>query len=235
MIPQGLLRRVGQVVLALAVVLAVFSIISPNGRRQSEFRTVATVRLPQAGRPNLSEAGAFRDLRDGHLNVGEADASPHVVVPTRVLRASRRAYDGAPPAIPHELDPELERTQDCAPCHTFGGYNPALRTYSPRTPHPELTSCLQCHVLPVVSGTFVASDWVPPEVPQYGSGGALLGAPPAIPHALQMREHCVSCHGGASAAPDIRTDHPERFNCRQCHAAIEAPAETWRRPGGDGR
>ncbi len=128
----------------------------------------------------------------------------------------------------------MERTQDCAPCHTYGGYNPELRTYSPRSPHPEMTNCMQCHVRPTVSDAFVPSDWEMPALPGYGMGGAIEGAPPAIPHPLQMREHCVSCHGGGPAAPDIRTDHPDRFNCRQCHAAIEAPGAVFSRPGPGG-
>jgi cytochrome c-type protein NapB len=225
--------RVGVIlVVVVAMVSTVFIVFPGPDAHGTSFRAVATVKAPEAGQPILAEAGAFRDLRDGLLDVGEADASPHVVVSTRAYRSGRRAYDGAPPIIPHPLDPEAERTQDCAPCHTYGGYNPTLRTYSPRSPHPEMENCLQCHVRPTASDVFAASDWVTPEIPGYGAGGAVLGAPPAIPHPLQMREHCVSCHGGVSAAPDIRTDHPERFNCRQCHAAIEAPGDTFSRPSG---
>lgn len=228
---QGpLLRRVGFIGLTVLAMFQLVVMLRPGPATEDDFRSVATVEAPDAGKPIKAEAGAFRDLREGRLNVGEADASPHVLVPSRVTRSRRRAYDGAPPAVPHELAPDIERGQDCAPCHTFGGYNPGLRTYSPRSPHPELGNCMQCHVRPQTSGTFVASDWVTPDPPAYGEGGTILGAPPAIPHTLVMREHCVSCHGGASAAPDIRTDHPERFNCRQCHAAIEAPGEVFERP-----
>lgn len=229
-----LFRRVGLIGIAVFAMFQSIVMLRPGPEEQEDFRSVATVKAPDAGRPIKAEAGAFRDLREGQLNVGEADASPHVVIPTRANRSGRRAYDGAPPFIPHDLAPETERTQDCAPCHTFGGYNPGLRTYSPRSPHPELANCLQCHVRPVTSASFVESDWVTPDVPTYGVGGTILGAPPAIPHALLMREHCVSCHGGASAAPDIRTDHPERFNCRQCHAAIEGPGQRFSRPRAPG-
>ncbi len=45
----------------------------------------------------------------------------------------------------------------------------------------------------------------------------MLGSPPMIPHQLQMRESCVSCHAGPSAPKEIRVTHPERINCRQCH------------------
>jgi len=233
--PDALFHRVLVIAVVAAAMIPAVRILLPGpGAHGVSFRAVATVKAPEAGRPIAAEAGAFRDLRGGLLDVGEAGASPHVVVSTRAFRAARRAYDGAPPIIPHPLDPETERTQDCRPCHTYGGYNPTLRTYSPRSPHPEMANCMQCHVLPVETAPFRDSDWVSPDIPSYGVGGAVLGAPPAIPHALQMREHCVSCHGGVSAAPDIRTDHPERFNCRQCHAAIEAPGETFSRPPSPG-
>lgn len=233
---EGLVYPVGLILLFAVSMVWLVVVLPPGIGVDEEFRAASMVRASEGSMPIAAEAGAFRDLQDGLLNVGEADPSPHVVVLTRAERSERRAYDGAPPYIPHPLDPEVEQTQDCAPCHTYGGYNPPLRTYTPRSPHPEMSNCLQCHVRPTVSGDFVRSDWVVPALPAYGVGGAIEGAPPAIPHMLQMREHCVSCHGGGSAAPDIRTDHPERFNCRQCHAAIEAPNETFSRPasaGGD--
>lgn len=235
--PEGLFGRVGFivviVVLVAALVPTVFILFPGPGAHGTSFRAVSTVKETDAPRPIPAEAGAFRDLRAGLLNVGEAAPSPHVIVLTRAYRATRRAYDGAPPFIPHALDPEVERTQDCAPCHTYGGYSPPLRTYTPRAPHPEMENCLQCHVVQAASGLFVASDWIVPDLPPYGFGGAVLGAPPAMPHTIQMREHCVSCHGGPSAAPDIRTDHPERFNCRQCHVATEA-TDVFSRPMSEG-
>ena len=45
--------------------------------------------------------------------------------------------------------------------------------------------------------------------------------PPArrrtIPHPLQLRENCLACHGGPAARAELRTTHPERVRCRQCH------------------
>jgi len=32
-----------------------------------------------------------------------------------------------------------------------------------------------------------------------------------------MRQDCTSCHG-VTGLPGLRTPHPERFNCQQCHA-----------------
>jgi hypothetical protein len=67
------------------------------------------------------------------------------------------------------------------------------------------------------------------------------GLPPSIPHDLQLRGNCLACHMGPAAVAEIRTTHPERSDCRQCHvtlAADEAPFErptpaTPRRSGGE--
>jgi cytochrome c-type protein NapB len=47
------------------------------------------------------------------------------------------------------------------------------------------------------------------------------GAPPPIPHSPDMRGNCVACHAGPGAVAEIRTPHPERANCRQCHVPTE--------------
>ena len=64
---------------------------------------------------------------------------------------------------------------------------------------------------------FVANNFKKGTIPAVGNNNALLGSPPAIPHQLQMRENCLSCHAGPSAPKEIRVSHPERINCRQCH------------------
>ena len=46
--------------------------------------------------------------------------------------------DGFPPEIPHIL----EGRDQCIVCHREGEVGNA-----PKTPHPELTNCRQCHVL----------------------------------------------------------------------------------------
>ncbi|HSG07834.1 MAG TPA: hypothetical protein VLA36_05740 [Longimicrobiales bacterium] len=235
--PAGsLFRRVGLILLAVLAMIQVTVLLRPGPEDGDGFRTVSTVQEPDARLPIASELGPFRDLFGAFSAVPLGEKSPHVVVPTRADRRSRRAFEGAPPFIPHPLEPETERTQDCAPCHEFGGYNPLLRTYAPRAPHPEKTNCLQCHVRPVTTGIFVESDWVYVDWPPYGAGGVIEGSPPTVPHSLQMREHCLACHGGAAAAPDIRTPHPERFNCRQCHVPAPGNDEFVRpSPVGEGR
>jgi cytochrome c-type protein NapB len=61
-------------------------------------------------------------------------------------------------------------------------------------------------------------------------------SPPPIPHALQMRENCRACHAGPGAVAELRTTHPERVTCRQCHALGAPPVEAFvRAPAAAGR
>ena len=60
------------------------------------------------------------------------------------------------------------------------------------------------------------------------------GSPPPIPHALQMRENCLACHAGPGAVLEIRSTHPERWNCRQCHALGAEPVAAFERPADTG-
>lgn len=50
-------------------------------------------------------------------------------------------------------------------------------------------------------------------------------APPTIPHKTFMRENCTACYSGAAAREEIRTPHPERSRCRQCHVPTLTRAE----------
>jgi cytochrome c-type protein NapB len=42
------------------------------------------------------------------------------------------------------------------------------------------------------------------------------GAPPTIPHPTNMRGECLSCHG-PDGKVGMRSSHPWRVSCRQCH------------------
>jgi cytochrome c-type protein NapB len=228
--PASVFRRVGALVIITGIVFVIFFMRRTSPGAEEDFRSVATVEAPEDRRPIPAEMGPFRDLLDGRYALAMSSPSPHVDRPSREVRMTRRAYEGAPPVIPHVLDRDTERDQDCRPCHEFGGYNPSLKTYTPRVPHPELSQCMQCHVRQEATSVYDASSFVAYEAPAYGEGGVVLGSPPTIKHPLQMREHCLACHGGASAAPDIRTSHPERFNCRQCHVPVDPEMADFTRP-----
>lgn len=147
-------------------------------------------------------------------------------------RQRARAYDGAPPTIPHSV--RQSSASECMACHGQG-----LRLGERRAaavPHDEFTSCSQCHVPqagPVPSPAGLAKD---PRAVANGFRGtqapvrgerAWSIAPPQTPHSTFMRENCMACHGenGPSA---MRSSHTKRTNCTQCHAGS---AEMNQQPG----
>ncbi|MGE3802701.1 MAG: cytochrome C [Candidatus Kapaibacterium sp.] len=145
---------------------------------------------------------------------------------------ARRAYEGGPPTIPHDVDDDRSFGGDnCLTCHGKGGYVPKFNAYTPVTPHPDLKNCRQCHNPERTDGVFRTSTFEPIAWTSL-RGGALPGGPPPIPHKIRMRENCIACHAGPGAVQEIRTTHPDRINCRQCHA-LSTEDEIWRRPGGD--
>lgn len=137
------------------------------------------------------------------------------------VRAERRAYDGAPPTIPHD-----EFGMRCGACHDAQGMPVTNVGFAPESPHDGTWAegatgrCRQCHVQIVDDGLFVATDWV--GLRQDLQPGARMAAnsPPTIPHMLLMRENCRACHTGPGAREEIRTSHPERDRCTQCHVPI---------------
>ncbi|MCP3915779.1 MAG: hypothetical protein GY711_09505 [bacterium] len=131
-------------------------------------------------------------------------------------RATRRAFEGAPPVMPHSA---LfgDGSKECVDCHT-NGMRLGERVAHPMS-HPPLANCTQCHIesrhrdfpppRPVESGFRGRAAPAPPPV---GAG------PPVIPHQVLMRGRCLSCHG-EFGYPGLRTSHPERAACVQCHVA----------------
>jgi nitrate reductase cytochrome c-type subunit len=135
---------------------------------------------------------------------------------------SRRAYPGAPPVIPHEIDKGNEAIPgNCLACHQNGEYSPKFKAYAPKTPHPQYVNCQQCHV-PEGKSFFRPSGWKKPKGPELNQKG-LRSSPPVMPHELSLRENCAACHTGPSAPKEIRTTHPERINCIQCHGIMPTP------------
>ena len=128
-----------------------------------------------------------------------------------------RAFYGAPPYIPHEVSEDRNMGENnCLKCHENGGYTSKFKMYAPVTPHPEMINCRQCHVPQQTNTVFKGTNFAKNSAPKIGNN-ALVGSPPIIPHQIQMRENCLSCHAGPGAPKEIRVTHPERVNCRQCH------------------
>ncbi len=133
-------------------------------------------------------------------------------------RALRRAFDGAPPTIPH--DPIGATCRSCH--HETGLFVPDLG-HAPPTPHADtdgisaLSRCTQCHVYQQTDQVFVANSFEGFAQDLRKGTRQHESAPPVMPHPVFMREQCAACHTGPAAREEIRTTHPERENCRQCH------------------
>lgn len=142
-------------------------------------------------------------------------------------RAARRSFEGAPPVMPHSAS-FGQGSKTCLECHT-SGMKLGERVGHPRS-HGPLPNCLQCHVesinreLPTadrVVNTFAGRrPERHPERHQERAPEIAAGLPPQIPHTLHMRNRCLSCHG-EFGYPGLRTSHPERALCVQCHVPGE--------------
>lgn len=137
---------------------------------------------------------------------------------TAAVRAERRAYDGAPPTVPHESFGAA-----CTGCHDERGQSVPGVGFAPASPHDGTSKaggtvrCRQCHVFRTTDDLFVRSEYEGLPQDLVAGDRATAGAPPRIPHRLLMRENCLACHAGPGAREEVRTTHPERTRCRQCH------------------
>jgi nitrate reductase (cytochrome), electron transfer subunit len=132
-------------------------------------------------------------------------------------RKQNRAYDGAPPVIPHAI--AQQGAPSCLACHGSGAT--AAGRMAPMMSHAPLQNCPQCHVVaespkPLFVSLEPANSFVGLRH-QGGGARAWPVAPPVIPHPTFMRERCLSCHGNSGWA-GLRTPHQNRSNCQQCHA-----------------
>jgi len=141
------------------------------------------------------------------------------------VRAERRAFDGAPPVVAHE-----NFGMTCTECHNVRGMDVPNVGFAPPSPHESTdgmsatSRCVQCHVFQQTEDVFVANSFV--ALRQDLRHGQRLNdlAPPVMPHKLLMRENCSACHTGAAAREEIRTSHPERIRCAQCHVPQQTRA-----------
>lgn len=174
----------------------------------NRLRHADNLRAMADSRPDLSDAGVVTDEM-------RAEAL--------VARARNRAYDGAPPTIPHPI--AQQAWPNCLTCHARG-MRVATRT-APAICHTSMQSCTQCHVVsngpvpgaPPSGGPPTDNTFAGLEAPAHGER-AWPGAPPTIPHATLMRARCESCHG--DLALGLRSSHPWRQSCTQCHAPSAA-------------
>ncbi|MFK7777860.1 MAG: hypothetical protein QM501_07015 [Gimesia sp.] len=133
-------------------------------------------------------------------------------------RIRNRAFEGAPPTIPHPI--ANVRAEKCLVCHSEGVQ--IGNKIASKMSHPLFSNCVQCHVPKQSIGPFDAPsvDAVNQFVGVARPGPGLRAhptAPPSVPHSTFMREDCMSCHG-LLTRPGLRTTHPWFTNCLQCHA-----------------
>jgi cytochrome c-type protein NapB len=146
-------------------------------------------------------------------------------------RAARRAYNGAPPTVPHPID--QHQSTSCLACHGQPTRIGAVDV--PQMSHAAYSQCIQCHAPangpgsaltrpPAALATPVLDNQFAGLVPPNSGTRAYDGAPPTIPHTTAMRQNCLSCHGPGGSSV-IKTSHPHQQSCLQCHAT-DAARET---------
>lgn len=156
---------------------------------------------------------------DLFVSVTNTEAQREEIV---AARASRRAYDGAPPVVPHPID--QASAFNCLSCHGEGKV--VKGKVASKISHAAYGNCTQCHVPAGGAGIIAGSEplaerlaenvFAGNHAPAKG-GRAFVGSPPTIPHPTLMRSDCMSCHSPNGTA-GIRTTHAYRQSCTQCHA-----------------
>lgn len=176
--------------------------------------------LPAAGiQANAGWQQSLKDLQSARPGLFDpVQRTPAMKQAALADRARTRAFEGAPPVIPHAV--EQQSAASCLACHGQGlqlGDRVATRIS-----HAHFSSCTQCHVEQRTATPFTGEPIATNDfrgIDRSGPGArAGAGAPPTIPHPLWLRDDCLSCHG-LVARPGLRTTHPWLSNCVQCHAA----------------
>ena len=216
--------------LSVATTVGAVTIVTLTSLQREPLRPLPT----DAGQVERTapSARAYRELRDrpetsfldaqtpAFLNYSSELASDAARQQAIDRRAAGRAYEGAPPTIPHAIQ---DRRYDCAACHQRG--SEVVGKWAPAMSHYPMANCTQCHVPRDGSGPRsgnglrTENDFARVEPPLRGSR-AWNGAPPTIPHSLHLRTECNSCHGPHGLV-GLRGPHPERSSCTQCHVPAQ--------------
>jgi nitrate reductase (cytochrome), electron transfer subunit len=233
--PASLTVRIVQILLVTVIGMAFVGLVVGMRQGATVYEPTEIAYQPAAEFPSAVPATSYQDFDRRRFGPNSEWSStlddlsappldPEAVVQwdeqTRAAllsdRAGRRAFDGAPPVVPHPID--QMSTASCVACHADGRQIAGIR--APQMSHGLLRNCTQCHVEQqsgeLGSTTRVRNSFLGLEAPLVG-GRAWEGAPPTIPHATLMRDNCLSCHGSAGPEP-IRSSHPWRSSCLQCHA-----------------
>lgn len=206
------------------------SLVAPyaHGEQTAEAQEVRTAgRYSEQRRskdgPNAGWENHVRNLAKPAMNYGSlTNVTEAERTAALAERAARRAYDGAPPVVPHPISQASAAA--CLACHGEGVV--VKDKVASKISHPPYSNCTQCHVpasgtgIPTIESPLLrpvaGNEFVGLDAPLKGSR-AWPQAPPTIPHSTQMRSDCLSCHGPQGLF-GLRTPHPERQACVQCHA-----------------
>lgn len=173
----------------------------------------------------MTVLGCYPDVDVGGSS-GDSHWAGDVQPTSFAVRAQRRAFDGAPPVVPHQ-----PFGVDCVTCHTPTGKVIPTIGVAPANPHHAvaragaLENCRQCHLFSQTAKVFVANRFQGRSQKRHAAERAHPLAPPVMPHSLSMRTNCLACHSGPAARPEILCTHSERTNCVQCHLAIDPASE----------
>ena len=150
-----------------------------------------------------------------------------LLVFTSLVAQAEPPGQGGPPQIPHPK----EGHTDCLSCHQ-NGVNGAPK-YPPDHTGRTNDMCVTCHQFKPASTTGSAtpaptsaqaapttSAATPAPTTSASTTPTTAGGPPNIPHTLEGRDQCLTCHQtGVGGAPKIPADHAGRTSdqCRTCH------------------
>lgn len=192
----------------------------PHAQRAERAPSYGELREQRRGDNARMYEGAIESLSEEPFPVKPLPvATPEQRAQAVARRQVHRAYDGAPPTIPHEID--QREVPGCLTCHEKG--MKLGNRVAPKISHPPYQSCTQCHVVEDSPRPLAPYKDIPGNgfvgLASAGKGErAWPGAPPTMPHPTLMRDDCASCHG-PRGLPGLRTSHPERQNCQQCHGS----------------
>jgi cytochrome c-type protein NapB len=217
--PGPRVRRPAPIIATIAIAAGTVGLISGvEGTGRDHTRAGAPAGAPSsAARP--AEARSYRDMQERAYGPNAAlpaawlraiRAAPDLRAPVaqteadraaaRARRAGRRAYDGAPPVIPHPVDQDAAPA--CATCHEHGAVVAGL--VAPVMSHARRESCLQCHVV-AADPRPVAGAPPPPATTFAGLGPRRRGRKtPAAEHHPKSRKRSPRASGPDTGRPRRR-------------------------------
>ena len=199
----------------------------------SDFQTTGLQEMLGKGRKGLNMKSSLK-TKTGILLVSItfavfscAEKNPRVEYANQ--RAQIRAYEGAPPVIPHSILKSAKL--NCLACHLKGAvYEPDSEILGKKnavakiTPHPTWENCLQCHVVQENAPLFHKNNFKTYHLAYTMKTTAMEGEnpPPGMPHQMQNRENCRVCHLSKTANNVIVPKHKITGECEVCHQLPES-------------